>query len=353
MKVRLLFSGCCAACGLFVGGMGPSFAQSETNEESAIAEVVRNQDSPAAVQDEVIPEVLVADPISDSGVAQVVERILYQDQVTPPANPADSGAESGQGSDATMVYKVSLQSLQLQQQMQQLAVTMKSLSRQLESLEKLENTIRSEALPTEAKLHAAAESFGLAIKEHLQALNLASERFNKLRDAASSRLQNRAANGTTDPNVIVRPTYDLPPSQLRPDAIQTELLQALIQSQSARQSAESPLAAQQAQREAMAVARAMAEKAMAEKAKLAAKSDELREQIQGEVARVKSAEEELRAAAWAKALKLQLSEQEREQATDDATAQRLEKLESRLERIEALLERLAGEKTVADQQDDQ
>jgi hypothetical protein len=350
MKVRLLLSGCFAACGLFVGGMAPSFAQSETNEESDIAEVVRNQDSPAAVQDELIREVLVADPTSDSGVAPVVERILYQDQVTP---PADSDADSGQGSDATMVYKVSLQSLLLQQQMQQLSVTMKSLSRQLESLEKLENTIRSEALPTEAKLHAAAESFGLAIKEHLQALNLASERFNKLRDTASSQLQNRAANGTTDPNVIVRPTYDLPLSQLRPDAIQTELLQALIQSQSARQSAESPLAAQQAQREVMAVARAMAEKAMAEKAKLAAKSDELREQIQGEVARVKSAEEELLAAARAAALKAQLSEEKREQATDDAASQRLEKLESRLERIEALLERLAGEKTVADQQDDQ
>jgi len=92
---------------------------------------------------------------------------------------------------------------------------------------------------------------------------------------------------------------------------------------------------------------------MAEKAKLAAKSDELRAYISDEVYRVKLAEEKIRAAAMATALKARTSEQKQEQATDNATAQRMEKLESRLLRIEALLERLAGEKSANDQQDDQ
>ncbi|MDP1559826.1 MAG: hypothetical protein Q8M16_00330 [Pirellulaceae bacterium] len=243
--------------------------------------------------------------------------------------------------------------LQLQQQIQQFSVTMQSLSRQLESLEKLENTTLSTELPTKAKLHAAAEAFGQAAKEHLQALKEASESIAKPSVVALSQLESlaklhNAVDETTYPNVIVRPTYDIPPTYLRPDVIQTELLQALIRAQSAQQKSESPLATHQAQREVMAI-----ERLMAEKAKLAAKSDELREQIQGEVARVKSADEETRAAAATRIMKDLFSVQKQEQATDNATAQRMEKLESRLERIEALLERLAGEKSGDDQQDDQ
>lgn len=217
--------------------------------------------------------------------------------------------------------------LQLQQQIQQFSVTMQSLSRQLESLEKLENTTLSAELPTKAKLHAAAEAFGQAAKEHLQALKEASESIAKPSVVALSQLESLA--------------------KLRGQEAMEQVSRALSLSDTLPFTVDLPLAAQ-AHNEALAIQRLMAEKA-----KLAAKSNELREQIQGEVARVKSVEEQLLMAARDTALKARMAEQKQEQATDNATAQRMEKLETRLLRIEALLERLAGEKTVDDQQNDQ
>lgn len=218
-------------------------------------------------------------------------------------------------------------SLQLQQQIQQFSITMQSLSRQLESLEKIENATLSAELPTKAKLQAATEAFGQAAKEHLQALKEASESIAKPSVVALSQLESLA--------------------KLRGHEAMEQVTQALGLSETLSFSVDLPLAVQ-AQKESLAI-----ERLMAEKAKLAAKSDELREQIQGEIARVKSVEEQLLMAARDTALKARMAEQKQEQATDNATAQRMEKLETRLLRIEALLERLAGEKTVDDQQFDQ
>ncbi len=218
-------------------------------------------------------------------------------------------------------------SLQFQQQIQQFSVTMQSLSRQLESLEKSVNATLSEELPTKAKFHAAAEAFGQAAREHLQALKEASASIAKPNQEALSGLGSL--------------------SKLRVEEARGQLARALSLSDTLPFTVDLPLALQ-AQNEALAI-----ERLMAEKAKLAAKSDELRANISDEVYRVKLAEEKIRAAAMATALKARTSEQKQEQATDNATAQRMEKLESRLLRIEALLERLAGEKSANDQQDDQ
>lgn len=246
--------------------------------------------------------------------------------------PVEAGAELHlsavhQDGSLTIVARDVLVGLQLQQQIQQFSVTMQSLSRQLESLKESESATISEELPTKAKLHAAAESFGQAAREHLQALKEASKSIAKPNEEALSQLEALA--------------------KLRGQDAREQLTRALMLTRSAANTEGLPLAVQ-AHNEALAI-----ERLMAEKAKLAAKSDELRANISGEIARVKLAEEEIRAAAMAAVMKARMSEQKQEQATDDATAQRMEKLESRLLRIEALLERLAGEKSTDDQQDDQ
>ncbi len=59
------------------------------------------------------------------------------------------------------------QALQLQQQIQQLGVTMNSLSRQLENLEKLQNQVLGNRPPSKDKLHEVSELFGRTLKGYL------------------------------------------------------------------------------------------------------------------------------------------------------------------------------------------
>ena len=335
MKVRLLFFGCFAACGLLVGGVRPAFAQTETDEEAVIAEVVRDQDSVPAVQDEVIREVLLADPTSDSGVPRVVERILYQDQVTPPADTADSVAFQ-------VEYKART-ALHLQQHMQQLSVTMKSLGRQLESLEKLENTIRAEALPSKAKLHAAAEAFGQALKEHLEELK-SDESLSQLPDLirelsvsgnGTRELLAQLAEGRAKRGQRVVDGQPLPDQILEVNQLSGEI--AIDGAAVAR-----------------AAANAEAQAAIAEEANVLglaeyqqARAKLFLEQMTSNVESARALEEVVRATSLANAIKAKLQSESTKQAAEaaDTVTDRMESLEARLNRIEALLEKLAADKS--------
>ncbi len=344
MKVRLLFSGCFAVCSLLVGGTNQSFAQSEATEEAVIAEVVRNDAEPPAVQDEVIREVLVADPTSDSGLARVVERVIHQDQVVPATNQAESSAN---GTDPNgHVYKVELKArtaLHLQQQMQQLSVTMKSLGRQLESLEKLENTIRSESLPSKAKLHAAAEAFGQALREHLDELKT---------DESLAQVPELIRELSVNGNGVTREllAHIVEGRDLRGKIVEGHELPGQIvqghelQGQIAIDVADVARAAANAEAAAAIVEKAnvlgLAELAAQERAKL------FLERMTSDVESARALEEVVRSTAIADAIKAKLKMEANKQKTEatDTAADRMEKLEARLNRIEELLEKLSSEK---------
>lgn len=343
MKVRLLFSGCFAACSLLVGGSSQSLAQTEATEEAVITEVIRNEASSPAVQDEVIREVLVADPTSDSGVARIVERIMYQDEAF---HAAGTGSDAETDPNDSLVYKVELKArmaLHLQQQMQQLSVTMKSLGRQLESLEKLENSIRSEALPSKAKLHAAAEAFGQALREHLDSLKN-DESLAQLPELIRELSIN--GNGVTSELLAhIVEGQELARRKVEGHELQGKIVQGHeLQGQIAIDVADVARAAANAEAAAAIAEKAnvlgLAELSHQERAKL------FLERMTSDVESARALEEVVRSTAIADAIKAKLkseADKQKTEATDNA-AEKMEKLEARLNRIEELLEKLSSEK---------
>ncbi|MBL8888743.1 MAG: hypothetical protein JNL67_02110 [Planctomycetaceae bacterium] len=333
MKVSLLYSSFLTSCCLFFSGGSHLLGQSDLPAEPAGVASPAIQDNTSVSQDTLVREILVADPTNESGVARLTERIQlqFQEKLTDSAE-TDSGPhqQEQEASQANEALQKAVITLHLQQHMQQLSVTMKSLGRQLESLEKLENSIRSEALPSKSKLHSAAEAFGLALQEHLEALKseetLAKNHLSRIDEANHElALLARLAEVRGLQNNVAVDVADIARAAKTPEAAASIAEKAEILGQADMDAVSRGKLFLERMMSDVESARALEEvvrsnaMAAAIKAKLQADEDILKAKVE-ELARLK--EERLAPAS-----------------------EQMEKLEGRLNRIEALLEKLMSEKT--------
>jgi len=306
-------------------------------------DLMRGQDEPQELPAEVAEVVLAQDPVemtqdSESGRITVRLRSTQQGEVAE-FQIAESELRA-------------LVSLRLQQQIHQLAVTMQSLSAQLEQVEVLQLQLRGPDLPAKEKLHEASEVLGRALKEYLVALE--------------SDKRAPARQESANENVVGRDDRDA-----RMKKMHEYLQQAQLPAVSLEQAAEARRQAQVAEERVrqmqeyfqhLGASPAKSEEQKAEAQRQAQTAEQRMKQLQDYLQSVnpKAANHgrpqanpvELQArAAEARA------QQARAQQVDPAeiirqldnrhprTPEWLEKLESRLDRIEAQLQRLIKEES--------
>lgn len=366
MKMRWMLRGCFAVCMVFGIVDRDTSAQSEPPAGSTF-EVIQGVPLPEQVQEQVraaeraalenarlaqtaVQEAAVQEAAAQEAAARaqaalaeataasndihIVPGTAVQDLANAPAEGAEPGSDA-----IPKVYKIGLKArtgLQLQQQLQTLSATMNSLGRQLENLEKLEKSVRSEDLPTKAKLHAAAEAFALALREHVEAMKSGES-------ALLGVLTPLTESQETGGDAQAADRYRMELSKI-------QLLEAL-----ANQKQTAALAEAKEQLQA-SLGQIDSEAALSAELAKSLTSKVLLERIAADVEHAKAVEDVVRSSAIAEAIKSKLRADEevlKARAAELAqlkeeklapASEKMEQLESRLNRIEALLEKLTADK---------